>query len=756
MRFNFVKILFSLSLLLSSSLWAARTPEEIRADLDSIKVDAVIFRLWIENDVTFEDVEAVVKGAKSPSRKTKGRLGNYKKFLASKAKDSIRAAQPQRKNPHFFGHPSKAKNASPDEQRRYEDIFATLARALARGQITQATYDQAIPLLEALHIWHSNLEVITKESNDRATGVGEPNSPSYQSLFRAAFPRYLGGGFSAPSLHAENNPLGIEFQDKPAFLLGTTAHLSPEDAENHASFLQAFQFALDHNLLEEFLRAFVGVSGCLEAHFGAASDWLLKERGRRSGGGRAPVRGRERIMGILAHEAASSALAGASGAGAAAAEAEAAAKLGEINDLLREEGGFYTQADDNSHDGSRVGDEDPDAFAEEVLRLAKDFSGLENPGVRNILYAAATLRQTRGYGGTPGPTPQGTPERRPAARRTPVSSPGGGSVPSFLPQAALDDIAHLTSDQRQELAAFLVGGTGASASASASPLKKDEKAVSIPDFAVQHGLYNPVGDGLCFFHAVAFAMVGMDDAVAVAELQANGIAFMLEHPEHFAGFEIGNPAQQLVALNAYIEAHLGGAWAEDPVIQAVVNAHNLYLTVHNYGPQGQWLSTYNIGNLAGQHLTIVNFANVHFLAQDPHQVWVPLGPLAAPAPAPAPAPAAQAPVARRALSLLPMPRPLVSAAPLAGAAVSEAAAVAPAPALAEAAPLAAPAAEEDDGDDLTEPNLSPILPIAGDFPPPPVGGANAGVAAAQLAAALFALSGGVVSAHLNVRRDLFK
>lgn len=781
MRSNIVKIFLSLSLLLSSSaLWAAKTPEELRAELADKRVDDVIFKMWVAEDVTVEDLEEAIKGhfKGSPPQKIKKRIGDYRKYLAKQDKAHIREAQPTRKSEHFYGHPSKAKDASAEEQAQYARIFELLAKALVDRKISQTNYDQARVLLIALHIWHSNLVVITKESNDRARAHGEPHSPTYEKLFRAAIHAVdRSYTLGAPSLHAERNYLGLEFQDKPAFLLGTGAHVSAEDAAVHPSFLQGLEFAIEYGLLEEFLTALTGVSGCLEAHFGAGSDWVMKKRSELDR--RRPAFTPKR-----------SGAASAAGAGAAAAEPGAGARpedaveappsstrrntaetremlrrtavglpgtperavpdrdadIRRVDAILRAEGGFYKGPDD-SRDEVADDEADPLAFAREVFTAAQGAARKARPSKEEIIFAAKILRQTSGYRmedplnptphTTPGNTPHGTPQRRPAPSRYGMPrSPERHEViappPGFLPKGAVEDITQLSADERRVLAEFLISGisdapaspgarlelpstprgqisgsAAAAATAAGADVTDDgdDDGISMPAFAAQHGLYNPVGDGLCFLHALAFALVGADDHGVIAQLQALVVDQILLNPAHFADFHLGNPAAQLAAVNAHLDGIFNGEWADDPVIQGLVIAANLHLVIHHYDVHGHFIATYNFGNpLAPNHAVLVNIGNLHFMAQPPPAlpVGVPhliLGPAALAVGFATPQ---VSPIASGAPGGFPLPASPVAAASAGG----------------EGASAGAPHDHADGG--LGSPGVSPIAPEApGEFPAAP-------------------------------------
>lgn len=135
-------------------------------------------------------------------------------------------------------------------------------------------------------------------------------------------------------------------------------------------------------------------------------------------------------------------------------------------------------------------------------------------------------------------------------------------------------------------------------------------------FINDNDLYNPAGDGNCFWAALSYALIHQRNIrISAAELKARALKYLQEHQDDFMDFFPGEPQEQRAHLLAYIEAHRhNGEWADNHIIQAVAHAMQINLDIEQHDGLGGVVNYPVQHDPAIQPLQLVNFMNIHFLA----------------------------------------------------------------------------------------------------------------------------------------------
>lgn len=174
-----------------------------------------------------------------------------------------------------------------------------------------------------------------------------------------------------------------------------------------------------------------------------------------------------------------------------------------------------------------------------------------------------------------------------------------------------------TSRLADPVKALLTDALEAIGEEAAEPNIIDQFAMNHPDF------YNPVGDGYCFWHALAHGLnqLGISsDPFSSASLMQLAVEHMIANPGLFAPFFAGaTPEEQVEAIQLYVEGLQQGQWASDPIIQAIVNALGIELHIPFYlvgqdEPTHTFIVTPSVVAHPSVVITLPLFNNLHFFA----------------------------------------------------------------------------------------------------------------------------------------------
>jgi len=138
------------------------------------------------------------------------------------------------------------------------------------------------------------------------------------------------------------------------------------------------------------------------------------------------------------------------------------------------------------------------------------------------------------------------------------------------------------------------------------------------EIQIPGGYIDVPGDGLCFYHAVARQLGA--DLYTGQELQQMAIDEVLNHPNHYGAFAVGD-------LNGLLNYHLQrqentkGGWADNIMMQALANAIGYVVEVQLFDLQGNALGAAPVriepqNDIAeARVLRLGNIENLHFVAR---------------------------------------------------------------------------------------------------------------------------------------------
>ena len=119
---------------------------------------------------------------------------------------------------------------------------------------------------------------------------------------------------------------------------------------------------------------------------------------------------------------------------------------------------------------------------------------------------------------------------------------------------------------------------------------------------------NVPGDGNCFFHALKKQLPNI--GITHEEIRALAVNYMANNPNEFEGFTVETLDDYIAGMSQ------GGTWANNPIMQALVNALGIGIDIHRANGV---ITTLVPTNGAAQATATIAYTGIHYLSVEPIQ-----------------------------------------------------------------------------------------------------------------------------------------